>query len=90
MRLLLDTVAFIRYSQEELPPYVLRVLQKPSTEVLVSMVTPGETALKPRYHDDPFHRMLISQAPVEACPIVSSDRRLPLSAREGLKTIRQN
>jgi PIN domain nuclease of toxin-antitoxin system len=124
---LLDTVAFVRYSQDQLPPNVQRVLQKPSTEVLVSIITPWEISLKPlltkfgmtstrvregidalcarvlpitldhtekfsqlpRYHDDPFDRMLISQALVENCSIISSDQRFPLYAREGLKTIWQ-
>jgi PIN domain nuclease of toxin-antitoxin system len=125
---LIDTVAFVRYSQDQLPLRILRVLQKPSTEVLVSIITPWEISLKPiltkhglnstrvkegmdllgarsltitldhiekfsqlpRYHDDPFDRMLISQALVENCSIISSDQRFPLYAREGLKTIWQN
>jgi PIN domain nuclease of toxin-antitoxin system len=41
----------------------------------------------PRYHDDPFDRMLISQALSEKCSIISGDQRFPLYAREGLKTI---
>lgn len=31
----------------------------------------------PRYHDDPFDRMLVAQARIEALTIVTSDRKIP-------------
>jgi PIN domain nuclease of toxin-antitoxin system len=39
----------------------------------------------PRHHKDPFDRMLIAQALVERCTLVSPDQRIPLYRNVGLK-----
>jgi PIN domain nuclease of toxin-antitoxin system len=123
--ILLDTSAFIRYTQDNLPRSIQRLINKSTTQIIVSVVTPWEIALKPAllklgisnravregisllearlisltlehiekfshvpsYHPDPFDRMIISQALVENCAVVSSDQRFPLYAREGLKVL---
>jgi PIN domain nuclease of toxin-antitoxin system len=50
MRVMLDTVAFIKGVQGTLPHRLQRRLQKSTTEILVSIVTPWEIALKPSLH----------------------------------------
>ena len=125
MTVLLDTSAFIRHSQGKLPGRMFRLVAKSTTEVLVSIVTPWEIAMKPalrkvgldgqrvreqlevlgarllpitlehterlyrlaNYHHEPFDQMIIAQALVENCPVVSSDQRFPLYASEGLKVL---
>ncbi len=125
MRILFDTNACIRHSGGRLPKRIVSLIEKPSTEVLVSIVTPWEIVLKPslsktgldareirqtiddlsarlipitldhidqfenlpKYHDDPFDRMIIAQALTENCPVVSSDQRFPLYAKQGLKVL---
>ena len=39
------------------------------------------------HHHEPFDQMIIAQALVENCPVVSSDQRFPLYASEGLKVL---
>ena len=47
MRLLLDTNAFLNYLKGKLPGRVLRQVSRSQTELLVSVLTPWEIALKP-------------------------------------------
>ena len=125
MTVLLDTNAFIRHAEGKLPGRIVRLLAKSTTEVMVSIVTPWEIAMKPAlrkggfsrervrehlevvgahllavtlehteriyrlldYHHEPFDHMIIAQALVENCPVISSDQRFPLYASEGLKVL---
>lgn len=41
----------------------------------------------PPHHSDPFDRMIISQALVEKCAMVSSDKRFPLYQNTGLRVM---
>ncbi len=47
MKLLLDTNAFLNYLKGKLPRRVLRQINKPQVELLVSVLAPWEIALKP-------------------------------------------
>ena len=125
MKVLLDTNAFIRHAQGALPRRILRLLDKSTTDILVSIVTPWEIAMKPAlrnagfssqrvqehlellgsrllsvtvahteklyglttHHHEPFDRIIIVQALLENCPVVSSDRTFPLYESEGLKVL---
>jgi PIN domain nuclease of toxin-antitoxin system len=125
VRILLDTNAFIRALNGTLPSKVERRVLKSSNELLVSITTPWEIAIKqnlhragltsslveskitefgarllpltlkhiaelhrlPMHHKEPFDRVLIAQALVEDCLLVSSDARFPLYASSGLKVL---
>ncbi len=125
MTVWLDTNAFLRHMQGALPPRMFRLISKSTTEVLVSMVTPWEIAMKPAlrkngfsgqrvrehletlgarllsitlehterlyslptHHREAFDHVIIAQALVENCPVVSSDQRFPLYVSEGLKVL---
>ena len=125
MRFLLDTNAFICAVNGDLPAKVERRLLKPGVDLLLSIVTPLEIAIKPElhhagltsnvveakiremgarllsitlehaamlydlppHHREPFDRILIAQALVEKCPIVSSDQRFPMYKSVGLKVL---
>jgi len=41
----------------------------------------------PLHHQDPFDRMIIAQALVENCPLVSADERFPLYRSVGLQVL---
>ncbi len=125
MRLLLDTNAFIRMLDGSLPRKIERRVLKPGVELLLSIATPWEIAIKrslhqagltsklveskivemgfrvlsitlehtsalydlPLHHREPFDRIIIVQALIENCPLVSSDRRFPMYAGAGLKVL---
>jgi PIN domain nuclease of toxin-antitoxin system len=125
MRLLLDTNVFIKILEGRLPAKVERRIFKPGAELLLSIVSPWEIAIKrtlhkagftahlvqakiaelglqilpvrlehtarvyslPLHHNEPFDRMIIAQALVEDCPLVSSDQRFPLYSSTGLKVL---
>jgi PIN domain nuclease of toxin-antitoxin system len=110
-----------------MPSKIRRRIQKSGADVLVSIATPIEIAIKsnppgraslpslrqleqalellqgrwlpvtldctaflytlPRYHKDPFDRILIVQALKENCPIVTSDERFPLYKSVGLQVL---
>jgi PIN domain nuclease of toxin-antitoxin system len=108
-----------------LPAKVERRLLRPNMELLMSIVTPWEIAIKsefkksgfasnlveakiietgarllsitlshtatlyslPLHHNDSFDRLLIAQALVEKCPVISSNQRFPLYASTGLKVL---
>ena len=46
------------------------------TELPVTFEHAAATAALPRHHRDPFDRMLVAQAVVEGCTLVTSDRYL--------------
>jgi PIN domain nuclease of toxin-antitoxin system len=46
------------------------------TELPVTLAHAAATAALPHHHRDPFDRMLIAQASVEECTLVTADRRL--------------
>lgn len=125
MRFLLDTNCFVRAVNGTLPAKVERRLLRPGAELLLSIITPWEIAIKPAlrhsgfthnlvkakiaemgarllpitmehtallhdlppHHTDPFDRMIIAQALVEECPVVSSDQRFPLYKSVGLQLL---
>ena len=41
----------------------------------------------PELHNDVFDRMIIAQAVVETCTVISGDQRLPLYRNAGLKVV---
>ena len=124
-QLLLDTNAFIRILNGSLPRKVERLVFKSSSELLLSVATPWEIAIKrslqkagfsrslvmekidelgarllsitiahanaiydlPLHHAEPFDRIIIAQALVEQCAVISSDQRFPMYASSGLKVI---
>lgn len=118
MRLLLDTVALYRAATypEALSDRARAALAEPGNELLVTLVSAWELALKaslgklalpapleeffpvavrdllarelgvdlpaiacaaglPRHHGDPFDRLIIAQARLERCAVVTSDAR---------------
>lgn len=44
---LFDTSAFVRHAEGKLPKRVLRLIEKPTTEILISVATSWELAIKP-------------------------------------------
>jgi PIN domain nuclease of toxin-antitoxin system len=124
-RFLLDTNAFIRILAGALPPRTERRVFRSGVELLLSIATPWEIAIKrslwqagltselvemkiaelglrllpitlehtsalhrlPSHHNEPFDRIIITQALVERCPVISSDQRFPLYANAGLKVV---
>lgn len=46
------------------------------TELPITMRHAAEAATLPLHHRDPFDRMLIAQAMIEECTLVTADRRL--------------
>lgn len=116
MKLLLDTVALYRAAAmpDSLPPAVLELLRDESQELVVSLVSAWELAIKsslgklalpcpveeffpqaardllarqlgieladvssvaslPRHHGDPFDRLIIAQALIHECAVITSD-----------------
>jgi PIN domain nuclease of toxin-antitoxin system len=47
VKLLLDTNVVVRHMQGQLPSRIVRVLDKSTTEIIVSILTPWEIAMKP-------------------------------------------
>ena len=125
MQLLLDTNAFIRMLDGTLPPKVERRVLRPGVDLLMSIASPWEIAIKrslrksgltanlvaskidemelrllsitlehisalddlPPHHNEPFDRIIIAQALVERCLLVSSDTRFPMYESAGLKLL---
>jgi PIN domain nuclease of toxin-antitoxin system len=124
-RCLLDTNVLLKWIAGSVPNSIRRYLQRPNTEMLVSVVTPWEIAIKPalresglntrvikqhleemgarllpvtlehvdllgklpKHHNDPFDRMIISQALLGNYAIVSADQRFPLYQSAGLRVV---
>ncbi len=59
MKVLLDTNAFIRHAQGSLPRRIFNLLDKATTEILVSIVTPWEIAMKPSLRKAGFSHELV-------------------------------
>jgi PIN domain nuclease of toxin-antitoxin system len=69
------------------PVVVSKISEMGARLLPISLEHTAELYQLPLHHKDPFDRIIIAQALVEDCPLVSSDQRFPLYSSTGLKVL---